>query len=149
MGIVKLPYFITRIAKYAQAEILRVLQLFTEKDNYPILVHCTQGKDRTGLIMALILSALGVPRNEIIEDFYKSDIFEGSEKFRQEAREAMIKNKILNEDFLRAPREVMEEVLEFIDKTYGSIENYLNKIGFHEEYRKKLREIMLEEPSYD
>jgi protein-tyrosine phosphatase len=38
----------------------------------PILVHCTAGKDRTGLVVATILAALGVPREEIIRDYVRT-----------------------------------------------------------------------------
>lgn len=35
----------------------------------PVLVHCTAGKDRTGLVVALALSAAGIPREAIVEDY--------------------------------------------------------------------------------
>ncbi|ROT93943.1 tyrosine-protein phosphatase [Altererythrobacter sp. FM1] len=38
----------------------------------PVLVHCTAGKDRTGILVALILSLLGVDRSLIVEDYLKS-----------------------------------------------------------------------------
>jgi len=41
----------------------------------PMLVHCTAGKDRTGVVIALILEFLGVPRDAIVADYLKSDIF--------------------------------------------------------------------------
>ena len=41
----------------------------------PMLVHCTAGKDRTGVVVALFLDLLAVPRPVIMEDYRKSDIF--------------------------------------------------------------------------
>jgi protein-tyrosine phosphatase len=35
----------------------------------PVLVHCTAGKDRTGFVVAVLQSALGVPRQSIVEDY--------------------------------------------------------------------------------
>jgi protein-tyrosine phosphatase len=35
----------------------------------PILVHCTAGKDRTGVAMAVLLTTLGVPRPTVVEDY--------------------------------------------------------------------------------
>jgi protein-tyrosine phosphatase len=35
----------------------------------PILVHCTAGKDRTGVAMAVLLTTLGVPRQTVVEDY--------------------------------------------------------------------------------
>jgi protein-tyrosine phosphatase len=39
------------------------------QDNVPILFHCSAGKDRTGIASALLLSALGVDRKDIFDDY--------------------------------------------------------------------------------
>ena len=41
----------------------------------PMLVHCTAGKDRTGVVIALFLEMLGVPRERIVADYRRSDVF--------------------------------------------------------------------------
>lgn len=38
----------------------------------PVLIHCEQGKDRTGVVIAMILSACGVDRDVILDDYSKS-----------------------------------------------------------------------------
>lgn len=43
------------IVDYSQAEVAQALRVFAEEDNYPVLVHCIHGKDRTGIIVALVL----------------------------------------------------------------------------------------------
>lgn len=45
-----------------------------ERDT-PILIHCTAGKDRTGVAIALLLCLLGVGEEDIIADYRKSDVF--------------------------------------------------------------------------
>jgi protein-tyrosine phosphatase len=37
--------------------------------NHPVLFHCAAGKDRTGLVAALVLSVLGVPEEEVVADY--------------------------------------------------------------------------------
>ncbi len=39
----------------------------------PVLVHCTAGKDRTGIVVALVQAAIGVPLDAIVEDYVRSD----------------------------------------------------------------------------
>ena len=44
-----------------------------EAPGVPILVHCASGKDRTGVVVAVLLSTLGVPREVIVEEYLLSD----------------------------------------------------------------------------
>lgn len=39
----------------AKKEIAKALRVFVDADNYPVLVHCIHGKDRTGLIVMIIM----------------------------------------------------------------------------------------------
>jgi protein-tyrosine phosphatase len=41
----------------------------------PMVVHCTAGKDRTGVAVAILLSLLGVSREDIVSDYARSDVF--------------------------------------------------------------------------
>lgn len=50
-----------------------LLRLVQVPDNYPLVFHCTAGKDRTGFAAALLLLALDVPRSTIIDDFLRSN----------------------------------------------------------------------------
>lgn len=44
-----------------------------EAPGVPILVHCASGKDRTGVVVAVLLLTLGVPREVIVEEYLLSD----------------------------------------------------------------------------
>ena len=44
-------------------------------DEAPVLVNCTAGKDRTGLVVAILLEVAGVPRDAIMDDYLRSGIF--------------------------------------------------------------------------
>ena len=53
-----------------RAEDLRnAIQLCASEDSLPLLIHCTHGKDRTGVLVALLLSACGISQEDIIEDY--------------------------------------------------------------------------------
>ena len=51
-----------------------VISIFEDRDlAYPVLVHCTSGKDRTGVVVAALLKILQVPESIIIEEYLLSD----------------------------------------------------------------------------
>jgi protein-tyrosine phosphatase len=52
-----------------RAQFGRALHLIADADRQPVLFHCTAGKDRTGWMAAILLTALGVPREAIIADY--------------------------------------------------------------------------------
>src|SRR5438874_453262 len=45
------------------------LELLSEDETLPAVVHCTAGKDRTGVLVALLLDLLGVAREQIVADY--------------------------------------------------------------------------------
>lgn len=51
------------------APLLAALRLLAEPDGLPAVVHCTAGKDRTGLVVALLLDLLGVEAEQIVADY--------------------------------------------------------------------------------
>lgn len=53
--------------------IRRALAVFADEDNLPCVVHCTHGKDRTGLLSALLLMMCGVSDDKIIGDYERSE----------------------------------------------------------------------------
>eukprot|EP00931_Biecheleriopsis_adriatica_P049845 TRINITY_DN28838_c0_g2_i1.p1 TRINITY_DN28838_c0_g2~~TRINITY_DN28838_c0_g2_i1.p1 ORF type:complete len:415 (-),score=81.75 TRINITY_DN28838_c0_g2_i1:45-1238(-) len=50
-------------------EILKALQVLLEEENYPVAFGCIAGKDRTGLLAALVHAALGVSEEDVIADY--------------------------------------------------------------------------------
>ena len=62
------------ILEYNKPVIKDILQLLTQKENFPVLIHCAHGKDRTGVLIAVILSCLEVDEDIIINDFTESEV---------------------------------------------------------------------------
>ena len=52
--------------------IVEALRLIADPGNRPVLVHCTAGKDRTGVVVALLLDILGVPHETIVADYHET-----------------------------------------------------------------------------
>ena len=51
----------------------RALEILAEEDNYPVLVNCTAGKDRTGLLIAMVMDLLGVDDAAIGAEYERSN----------------------------------------------------------------------------
>lgn len=60
------------IDDHSLSSIRSVFTALFDLTSYPLVIHCSAGKDRTGLVCALILSALGVRKEDIINDYYLS-----------------------------------------------------------------------------
>ncbi|KAI1075216.1 tyrosine/serine protein phosphatase [Whalleya microplaca] len=119
------------------AEIAEALRAFIEPASLPILVHCTQGKDRTGLIVALVLMLLDVPIGAISHDYLLSQ--KGLEPER-EARLEEIKEIGLTPEWGDAATDFVTRIQEHVTTKYGGIDGYLDNIGFGSSEREKLIE---------
>uniref|UniRef100_A0A383V676 Tyrosine specific protein phosphatases domain-containing protein n=1 Tax=Tetradesmus obliquus TaxID=3088 RepID=A0A383V676_TETOB len=107
----------------------------------PVLFFCKAGKDRTGLLAALLLSLLGASEEAILQDYVISD------QFHMVALAGLEENPKVTgldrEKFERAPREAMHAALQFIQETSGSIPQYLAAAGFGKAEQEELRQLLL------
>ncbi|KAF7856931.1 hypothetical protein EAF04_009691 [Stromatinia cepivora] len=116
-------------------ELALLLRTYCSPSNYPILAHCTQGKDRTGLTIALVLFILEIPIEAISHDYLMSE-----EKLLPERKSRLkeIHEIGLSDDFAGCPADFVEKTYEYLENSYGSVENYLTTIGFTEDERTAL-----------
>lgn len=94
----------------------------------PSVVHCTAGKDRTGIATALLLSLLGVPRKTVVADYSLTNLtFDALSAALKDNRSlaavGLTPEKMA--PMLLANPLWMERTLDHIDRKYGSVEQYL------------------------
>jgi len=119
-------------------EILMVLRVIANPDYHPICFHCSHGKDRTGLTAALVLSVLGVSREDVIFDYSVTA------SLIPEAYLAQFKRDFhFCEEWAETPEHVMRDVLQYLDDKYGSISAYLVAIGFSRKEQQSMRKVLL------
>lgn len=111
-----------------------------------LLFHCTAGKDRTGIAAALVLYALGVDENTIMQDYLATNYYRTAENERAIA--GMVKFYGLDEKMARnmmaAKEEYLNATFASINKQYGSIDKYLQKeMGLSKKKLKQLRALYL------
>ncbi|GKY95957.1 hypothetical protein MPSEU_000556200 [Mayamaea pseudoterrestris] len=133
------------LLRYGAPGIKYVLELCADRQRHPVGFYCTAGKDRTGMIAAIILSLCGVNREDIVTDYSLSANVYAEMNDHKAMVGALSQRSLDAKTFLGAPASVMRETLEAIDKEYGSVEGYCDWIGFGPEQREKLRKACLDE----
>ncbi|MFN8528648.1 MAG: tyrosine-protein phosphatase [Anaerolineae bacterium] len=95
-----------------------------------VLFHCTAGKDRTGMVAALLLSLVGVDDETIADDYSLSaaNITPIVEVMREQFRQAGVLFATFD-DLMGSSRETMLETLAYLREHYGDAAGYLRHIG--------------------
>jgi len=98
----------------------------------PVLVHCAAGKDRTGVVVALLLYAAGVRRDAIVADYVRTDRNMPLVLRRLSGEPATLPPGV-DEDAVRqlvsAPAEAIEVVLTRLDEHPGGVHGWLCEHG--------------------
>ena len=115
----------------------------------PILINCSAGKDRTGVGAALILAALGVPRETIIEDYLLTNSHADwdwllAQRNTLVARARRMRAEVL-EPLLTVNVAYLDALFSTLDEEHGGIEGYLaNALGVDALAREALRARLLD-----
>lgn len=118
------------------------VRLIADAPEGGVLVNCTAGKDRTGMVIATTLTAVGVPREQVVADYAAS-----SENLAGEWVESMLAgfearygtvDDTVRELVTASPAELIAEALDIIDAGYGSAERMLLRHGFDDDALSRL-----------
>ncbi|MEZ2388042.1 tyrosine-protein phosphatase [bacterium RCC_150] len=129
------------------------VRLIADSGSEPVLVHCTAGKDRTGVVIALALLAAGVDREQVILDYAASE-----ENLRGEWSQAMMAavsdrpglaaiGGELREIISASPAPVLAATLDLVDEMYGGAIGLLRAHGFSNTDLARLSEVLTTSPS--
>lgn len=127
------------IVDQCQRRLAKALQTIAHAPEGTVLVHCTAGKDRTGVVTALALAAVGVPRKTIIEEYALTT--EAMKRLRPRLLgNPDIKPEMIPyiEKMLGSEPELMESLLTYLDNQYGGTDPYLEQIGISSTDRELL-----------
>ncbi|MAZ45190.1 MAG: hypothetical protein CMD74_00605 [Gammaproteobacteria bacterium] len=126
---------------------LRMFEVFSDPASQPTLIHCTAGKDRTGVSIAFLLSVLGVDRSVIERDYLlTNEDTERQVEFIERATgfpEGMSYAAML--DAVGVPSTAMKDFLDGLESQWGGPIEYLRSIGISDDTMANVREAFLEE----
>jgi protein-tyrosine phosphatase len=111
--------------------IAEVLAILTDPSTYPVMFHCSAGKDRTGVLSAVLLGVLGVSDETIIADYALSGgamerLIEYYQVAYPDAGERLSR---LTPAMVAAYPEAMAAFLEGVRRDYGTFDDYTTAIG--------------------
>jgi protein-tyrosine phosphatase len=122
------PMYVQSLAAN-QPQFRQVFETIAAQQDGAILFHCTAGKDRTGMLAALLLSLAGVPRSEIVHNYtlsahYLEPMMKQSPQVQEMARQNPKMVALMG-----SPAEAIESFLDALDRQHGGARAYLRKIG--------------------
>jgi protein-tyrosine phosphatase len=112
----------------------------------PVLIHCTVGKDRTGVTVAVALAAAGVDREAVIADYARTEGLLPEWRNREIVRrlkELHPEAVHLEELATRSPAPVMRAFLAELDDRYGSVAGFLRAHGMSDDELAALRAVLV------
>jgi len=127
-------------------ELKELFCLLLNKENYPLVIHCSGGKDRTGIVIALIHIALGVSTEHVFQNYLLSQQY-----LECYTRNVMRKIQIFS--LFRTNREqlapllstnasFLQEALDTIKLKHGSFDRYLESLGVDRESKIQLERLL-------
>jgi protein-tyrosine phosphatase len=143
----KFPLSLTDVYRYiletSQAPMHLVMSEILASEG-AVLFHCTAGKDRTGLVAALLLDLAGVDREDIIRDYALTETYiEPIMRDLRENRPAAMPLELYVK-LLDAKPEFMRATLEHLDAAYGGGAGYLRALGWRDEDVERLRGVVVD-----
>jgi protein-tyrosine phosphatase len=126
--------FMQDIRDEATAAILAdVFSLLADESSYPLVFHCMTGKDRTGVVAALVLSVLGVADEDIARDYAMTEpnMARSIERLRKQGRLPADDSFTaeIPRSFFETPPDAMLSLLHETREQHASIRGYVTSCG--------------------
>ena len=124
-----------------------ILSGIAEEENLPAVFHCAAGKDRTGMVAAILLSVLGVADEQIVEDYALTSRYRSPDAVAR-ALERMSETRNVAPEvvagLMKTPRWALESALKQLSTEFGGVDSYLTGPGeVDRAVPGRLRELLL------
>ena len=137
------------IAEVGTPSYQKLMDVVLDQSNWPVLIHCNAGKDRAGVATTLILEALGVDRETIMEEFLLPNemarieekavfLAKESKKFIHGKRSGRSPSASAWLPIVGVQPEMLEAFYASVDEQYGSMDAFLTELGVDQDARSAL-----------
>jgi protein-tyrosine phosphatase len=137
----------SQTARALQPRLRELIQALVDGE-WPVLIHCTAGKDRTGVLVALLLEALDVPEEVVIADYLRSDVYAQNLR-NQDGLRAQIGDVFgfePGDDWINVligvDEEFIRSALETVHAEWGTVPAYL-AAGVDDDLLARFRRLMI------
>lgn len=124
-------------------QMTKAFTMFGDESNYPFLIHCTAGKDRTGVLVAMIMDVVGASPEDIAHEYGLSDLaidrliaYLRSNNRELQGTDAEIRAR------MATPPEKIAGFMELLHAKYGSSEDFFRSMGVSEATFDGVRSIL-------
>lgn len=129
----------------AADKIAAAVTTLADDENHPAVIHCMGGKDRTGILTAVVLGVLDVNEEEIISDYALTEVYLGDFLQRLKGTPGYEKTaERFSPTMFTAKPETMERLLQWVKAKYRDMGGYLRSIGVPDETVARLRQFLLD-----
>ncbi|HOU14873.1 MAG TPA: tyrosine-protein phosphatase [Anaerolineae bacterium] len=134
--------------EHSCAQLAALFTLLQQPEVYPVLIHCRAGRDRTGFVSAVIQLALGVPVEDVVTEYLRSNASLLPRARRAPKVLQILTLGLFSPDNLRAvftsQERYMRTVIGKIEGECGGIVRYLTQCGVAEWQLAALKDLLLE-----
>jgi protein-tyrosine phosphatase len=139
-----LAYVYWRWLESSPQAFLDALTALGRAESYPVVFHCAAGKDRTGVLAALVLDIIGVDRRAIIDDYALTATRLDSILMRQRNDPETAQRMIDAPQLFTAESQTMEAFLDVLYETHGGARTWALASGVNVESLDELNRILVE-----
>ena len=141
---------IYRAIPLAVAPALRTLFERLDSGAPPLLLHCAAGKDRTGVVSAMLLQALGAPREAVVEDYLETRnrlterwVAQSTKTMTEVAGGPLHAESL--DMLIGVRRDFLEHSFCWMERKFGDADNFLRvEAGLTDDRRSRIRDRLLE-----
>ncbi|SIN71053.1 tyrosine-protein phosphatase [Agromyces cerinus] len=148
MAGISLEALYERIVTQHTSVVVDALREISTAGDRAVVVHCTAGKDRTGIVIALALLAVGVDRESVVADYASTEANLAGEwldgMIARMAGYGVSDSPALRTLLGGSPREALDDVIELVEREHGSVREYLLTSGLELSAIAALEQLLIE-----